>query len=291
MRKLYILLLVALMASCGEPEASYLFKVIYNEKSILKDEYTIIRAQSDSAAYLKAYKEYITFKNAAEEVSNYTSSTRKAIDFELTDLNKRDIRNINFRAKDSLQKSIEDGFPFINNDSINQASNKSSISESKIDSASVKKLEKYFRKEKDEFSSPVRTWYEPKTAPNYTNKNALFCYFMVEDGKASNLRFRFQYTADDWLFLKSVIFSIDDQVFNYYPSKVERDNGHGGIWEWFDESVSYQEKNILSALQNCKSAKMKLEGSKYYDTKNISKEQIKAIQQTIELYKALGGKL
>ena len=43
----------------------------------------------------------------------------------------------------------------------------------------------------------------------------------------SNLRFRIQYYADDWLFNK-VQFSIDGKAYEYIPSDTERDCGYGG---------------------------------------------------------------
>jgi hypothetical protein len=71
----------------------------------------------------------------------------------------------------------------------------------------------------------------------------------------------------------------------------ETDSGDGGkIWEWFDESVSVSDKQLINALANSKSAKMKLIGRQYFDVKNISQDQIKGIKRTLELYQAMGGK-
>lgn len=68
--------------------------------------------------------------------------------------------------------------------------------------------------------------------------------------------------------------------------KTDNDNG---IWEWSDEVVDSEIKEILIALINCKSAKIRLEGRQYYDTKTITTSQIKSIKETIELYKLIGG--
>ncbi|TWV95131.1 hypothetical protein [Chitinophaga pinensis] len=99
-----------------------------------------------------------------------------------------------------------------------------------------------------------------------------------------------QYYSDEWLFFHQVKFSIDSKAYEYTPIDTETDSGDGGyVWEWFDESVSTSDKELIEALANAKSAKMKLIGQKYYDTKTISIGQLNAIKQTLELYKAMGG--
>jgi hypothetical protein len=60
----------------------------------------------------------------------------------------------------------------------------------KLDSTKIKSLKNFFRVRKDEFSTTGKTWFKPKTAPKYTNRNGLYCYFQTEDNMPSNLRFR-----------------------------------------------------------------------------------------------------
>lgn len=160
----------------------------------------------------------------------------------------------------------------------------------KIDSSTVKNLIKYFRQTQDEFSDSNKIWYEPKSAPQSTNRNGLYCYFHTEKGIPRNLRFRFQYYAESWLFFSEIQFAIDGKAYEYIPGKTERDNGDGGkIWEWCDQELSSSDKELIYALANAKSAKMKIIGKQYFDTKTVSKEQIKSIKQSLELYNALGG--
>jgi len=106
----------------------------------------------------------------------------------------------------------------------------------------------------------------------------------------SNLRFRIQYYAEDWLFFSKVQFSIDDKAYEFVPQNIETDNGSGNIWEWFDEGVTSYEKELIYALANAKNAKMKFIGRQYYDIKTISQQQIIDIKRVLELYNALGGK-
>jgi hypothetical protein len=159
------------------------------------------------------------------------------------------------------------------------------------DSLKIKELKQFFRIDKDEYSLDGITWYKPKSAPNYINRNGLYCYFQTENNKSSNLRFRLQYYSDEWLFFNKVQFLIDEKPYEYIPSSTETDNGDGGhIWEWFDESVKYEkDKELIHALANAKSAKMKLIGRQYHREKNITKDQIKAIKQCLDLYNAMGS--
>lgn len=186
-----------------------------------------------------------------------------------------------------------------------------------------------FSETKDEFSD--RVWVKPKSAPKYTNRNATYCYFMTVDGVPSNLRFRFQYHSDNWLFIRNMIFNIDGENFRIAPD-METDSGNGGrIWEWCDEmvynssladdmevtkenidiiakakameviekhanssdGVEYTEINkaFIAKIAYAKSVKIKMNGSQYYDTRTLSAAEIKSIRDTYEYFFALGGTL
>lgn len=139
----------------------------------------------------------------------------------------------------------------------------------------------------DEFSD--RVWVEPKSAPKYRNRNGIYCYFAMENNKPTdNFRFVFQYYAEDWLFIRSIIFNIDGENITIYPN-METDCGGGYIWEWFDENYSY-DLELIQKIANAKSVKMKLNGRQYYDTRTLTSTQINDIKLIYEYYKALGGK-
>ena len=133
----------------------------------------------------------------------------------------------------------------------------------------------------------------PKTAPKSVNRNGVYCYFVMYEGKPVTLRFRYQYYSDEWLFIESMIFNIDGENITIIPD-MDTDCGDGGkIWEWCDEAViggnSVDEK-FIAKIANAKSVKVKMNGSQYYDTRVLTAEQIKSIKDTYEYYKALGGK-
>lgn len=151
----------------------------------------------------------------------------------------------------------------------------------------VKKLSKLATFRKDEFKGI--TWVEPKGKPAYRNRNGIYCYFSKEGSEVSNFRFVIQYLSDDWLFIEDYRFVIDGKSYTYTPMKVDRDNGDGDIWEWSDEKVSDRDLELIEALANAKTAKIRFEGSQYYKVKAITTAQLKSIKDMLSLYKAMGG--
>ena len=162
-----------------------------------------------------------------------------------------------------------------------------SVIESKKDEKKAKELSQFFKIRKDEFESIE--WVKPKSAPNYANYGALYCYFAINEGTPNNFRFVFQYVNDDWLFIEKAKFLIDDKVFDYYPSEVKRDNSGGEIWEWWDQQVTNSDLPLLRAISGCKSAKIKLSGNQYYEVVKITDKQKLNIKRSLDYYESLGG--
>lgn len=302
-KALAVVFLLSILISCSRKK-NYKYVEIVEEEGILggsstkeKDPKTI-KASTDSAAYLEAYQNFCISQKVYRDMKQslgkvYSTPTM----FKLYNEKGNDITNIVFFVdKDKLKKEIEVKIYSIKN-TIQEAIDKSKQEKiesfkktATVDSAKIKTLEKFFRIKLDEFSSTNKKWYKPKSSPIYTNENGIYCYFQTENGMPSNLRFRLQYYAHEWLFFKKVQFSIDGKAYEYIPMETETDSGNGGyIWEWFDESVSESDKELIYALANAKSAKMKIIGRQYYDTKSISQEQINSFKRTIELYQSMGG--
>jgi len=301
-RILFLLALGIFLTSCDK---SYKYVEKVSEESILggtdikeKDE-TIIKAKDDSTAYLEAFQKFCISVKVNKDMAQSMGKTYSTpLSFKLLNDKGEDITNTTmFANRTQREKEIEEKI-FSMKNSIQDAvdnNKKEKIDEfkqtAKLDSAKIKELKQFFRVRKDEFSTTGKTWYEPKSAPSYTNRNGLYCYFQTENNMPSNLRFRMQYYSDDWLFFSKVQFSIDGKAYEYIPMDTETDSGDGGhIWEWFDESVSESDKELINALVNAKSAKMKLIGKQYFDIRTISQDQIKNIKRTLELYQAMGGK-
>ncbi len=267
-------------------------------KGVLFDDFPgdtiIIEALSDSAAYVEGFNIFERHKKVAKDMKEvFPDHKKNPVAFAVFDSQMFDITKNRYNYNvDSIELEIKLQYASLPN-SIKKTIDKQKEKEreerrAKIDSVKIKKLKRYFRVKKDEFSSDNVSWYTPKSAPYYTNRNGVYCYFQTKNGVAENLRFRIQYYADNWLFFNEVKFSIDGEAYGYTPRNVERDNGDGKIWEWFDDSA-YLGGSVVNALSDAKSAKMKLVGRQYYEIKRISKQQLIDINRTVELYKAMGG--
>ena len=299
--RIYLFSFLLLSFSFCSCKKSYKYVEVVDEESILggtetkEKEAKSIEAANDSSAYLEAYENFcISLKVNKDMVASLgkTYSTPKS--FKLYNDKGADITySVFFANKAQQEKEIAERIFSMKNSlrgSLDTAKGISQENSAGIDSAKIKALIKDFRQKKDEYSNDNKIWYHPKSSPLYTNDNGIYCYFCTENGVAENLRFRLQYYADEWLFFKSVNFSIDGKAYQYIPMSTETDSGNGGyIWEWFDESLSGPDKDLINALSNAQSAKMKLIGRQYYQEKIVTKSQITAIRQTLELYKAMGG--
>jgi hypothetical protein len=298
-----LLLITALLTACDNNK-SYKYVEITAEQGILggiekkEKEPKTIKASSDSAAYLDAFQSFcISLKVNKDMKQTLGTVYSTPIKFKLLNDKGEDITNtVSFANKEKSEKEITDRV-FAMSNTLQESVDKSKKDEvdkfkqtAKVDSAKIKELSKFFRQKKDEFSNDNKVWHKPKTSPQYTNQNGLYCYFQTENGLPSNLRFRFQYYSDDWLFFSKIQFAIDGKAYEYIPSDTETDSGDGGhIWEWFDQALSESDKELIYALANAKSAKMKIVGRQYYDTKTVSQDQINSIKKTLELYNAMGG--
>lgn len=185
---------------------------IFGEKNIKEKESITIEATTDSVAYLEAFQNFcISLKvnrDMKKSMGNVYSTPK---DFKLYNENDSEITNtISFIDKGKLEKEIEvKVFSLKNNvqesvDKVKQDKIENFKKTVIVDSTRIKLLEKFFRIKSDEFSNNNKKWYKPKTSPIYTNANGIYLYFQTEIGMPSNLRFRLQYFAEDWLFFSKV---------------------------------------------------------------------------------------
>jgi hypothetical protein len=136
------------------------------------------------------------------------------------------------------------------------------------------------------------SWYRDRNSPRYNNYNGFFAYFGKRDESSPWLRLRIQYAADDWLFIEKYIIKVDGVTYTINEAKygeIETDNGSGGIWEWLDRSVSYKEMEIIKAVANGKSVKIRFIGKQYRKDKTITSRQKLALRNVLNAYEALGG--
>ena len=296
----FILLLAAIpfFYSCKPELKSYDF-VIHKLDSAKKDitSSTIIREYSDSAAHIKAL-EY--FANASIEyyqdgfAMKDTLLVAKPLYYSLFDKEGREITDKTFPSYDLLYKnrylamilSARQDYILKMEDFKVQAELSAKMEKERLNTIKNSKL--YFRFDSDEFNG--LTWVIPKSAPRYLNRNGIYCYFQSNNDVASNFRLRIQYTADNWLFIRSYQFVIDGFTFSYTPDKVERDN-NSTIWEWSDQQVSSFDMSLINALYSAQNAKIRFVGKQYHKDRVISKKELESIRRAFDLFVAMKGKI
>src|SRR5690606_19589130 len=191
--KLTLQFLILMFFSC---QNKYEYIEIGTKKSIfggtereVKDGLTI-RAKTDSIAYMKAYLRFCISEKMYEDIDEVYGNTSiaKPINFELIDKQGNDIALfIDFDKIDSLKTALRSRVFKMENTMKKSAdeNGKNKISDFRnsvrIDSLKIKELEPYFNVKKDEFDTNGVVWYKPKSAPNYTNRNAIYCYFHLID--------------------------------------------------------------------------------------------------------------
>lgn len=134
------------------------------------------------------------------------------------------------------------------------------------------------------------TWYQDRTSPQYVDsESAIFLYIGSPDGGRPFLRLKIQYVASDWLFIESYLIKADSQTFTIAPGHfaIERDNGYGGIWEWYDTPAEARELRIARAIAESKHAVIRYNGSQYYRDRTITAAEKKAIQNVLLAYESL----
>lgn len=136
-------------------------------------------------------------------------------------------------------------------------------------------------------------WRQHKNSPKYLNsRSTVYLYFGGTKERASNLRMRWQYTAEDWLFVQDITIKADSKTFDIIPTKknrIERDNKNGVVWEWLDSTVINDDVVMFKAMANSKETIIRFNGSKYYKDVVLSKKDKAAILEMLVSYKNLNG--
>jgi len=286
MKKILLLMLMAiLMVSCSKMRTYTYTTNTINRLGHEETKTEYIEALSDSLAFIEAYEKHFISEQVFYDMQVLMKDTASYRDlgFSLTDDTGRDILSISFSNRDSIIKSLYDDIVATSKEKYD-----SMLLNIEYNHAKAEALKRYFSFRKDEFGDHV--WVEPRDAPQYIDINGIYCYFMLVDGKPSNLRFKIQYRADDWLFIQSYKFLVDGQNYDYVPNKVERDHDTY-IWEWSDTPVTVLTETLLNSLSEAKNAKIRFVGRQYQKDRVITPKQITSIKRTLDLFYALGGQI
>jgi len=128
----------------------------------------------------------------------------------------------------------------------------------------------------DEFSDV--TWYRSSSSPTYRNVNGFYIYFGIDgNNRKMPLRLVVQYASSEWLFIDSAKVNVDGTNYSIYGTW-ERDND-SDIWEWIDEPLDNVE--LIQKIINSESAKIRFDGQQYYDTREISSTQKRALKEVL----------
>lgn len=147
------------------------------------------------------------------------------------------------------------------------------------------------RKNRDEMRHI--TFWRDRAAPAHVNdRSAVAMYIMQPDQGMPRLRMVIYFKSDEWLFIQRYMFKVDGTDFDFTPNTygdeaVERDNGYGGIWEWWDTPAEGQVLAMLHALADSKQATMRYEGRQYYHDRTIGPEERAALRRTFIAYQVL----
>lgn len=163
------------------------------------------------------------------------------------------------------------------------------IEKEKADKERLSNATKKLRSQYDEMNGV--TWYYDKSTPQYTNYNSFHLYMGQKEGGKPWLRFRIQYTADDWLFIESFVIKTDytSHTISTSYGQVETDHGSGKIWEWYDVKMDNRLYSIVIEIIESKSVKLRCNGKQYYKDRTLSAKEKQGLQNVLDAYEALGG--
>jgi hypothetical protein len=156
----------------------------------------------------------------------------------------------------------------------------------KISNSEYKKLEKQIKLKTDEFETNF--FYQDPSSPKFINMNAFYIYYskISDDSDRARLLIKTQYLSDEWLFINSVEYSIDGEVYSGGDcfKDWESDND-SEIYEWstgFDPSF-----NILVKILKSRTTKIRYQGRQYYDDRYVTNAQKSAIYRVLKVYYGL----
>lgn len=166
-----------------------------------------------------------------------------------------------------------------------EAAEKSRLNKERLANA-VKKL----RTSKDEVKDI--TWMYDKSSPKYNDINSFHVYMGQKGESKPWLRLRIQYKSDDWLFIEKYLIKTDKNSYTIDADReMERDNGYGGIWEWYDTEVTQDNYKIIKDIIDSKNVVLRSEGKQYYKDRKISAIERQGLKNILDAYEALGGNL
>lgn len=137
------------------------------------------------------------------------------------------------------------------------------------------------------------TFYRDRSAPRYANENGLFLYFRKYKDKprASDLRIRIQNISSNLIRIQTYNFKVDDRIYKITPQKIYSDSSSGQYWEWCDLVLDANAYKIIDHIINSNSSKFRIEGANGFVDNVLDSADKRALKNSLEAYRALGGVL
>lgn len=191
-------------------------------------------------------------------------------------------------AYDNLDSSLQDRVTNYND--LTKAEEKYKKLKKKQEKAKVKarveSLKSKMRRKYDKVEGI--SWYYPSNFPYYANTRSYVLPYIGKMKEGVWLRLVFRYTEDDWIFWNSLKIVVDGKTYTpYVPySEIERDNGGGDVWEYWDCNPSSSDIKMLEAISKSKQTIVRFQGDNYRYDLYVSAADKKAIRDTLALYRA-----
>lgn len=133
-------------------------------------------------------------------------------------------------------------------------------------------------------------WYHDKNSPLYMDNSSFQVYFGMKKGSKPLLRLRVQHQGQEWLFVKSFTVVADRKKFGKNPAHFNRDKGDARAWEWYDESLTDKDIDMIVEVLSSTKAKVILEG-KDKDVHVITSAEKESLKNVLDAYLGVGGEL
>lgn len=132
-----------------------------------------------------------------------------------------------------------------------------------------------------------RTWYYPKSLPNYSNTMAFYSYAgMRNSDKAVWKRLLIRYHGDDWLFINSITVKTDSNTYRLDALDSKRDH-NADVWEWIDIEQTPVNDIMIDDIIESKTTKIRFTGTQYHKDWTLGSKEINGLKSMKEFYNLL----
>jgi len=274
MKRIFIVsTLVALLTACGQADKENAVR-LQGEVSKLQAEIITLKADLDAE---RNGPERLLARAKNESVQNVSTTAKQT----LNDLISRYPESPQAQSGKVLLSEINS-----KEEAVEKAKQLEAAKAAEEQRKAFARLDQNLKKETDEIKGI--TWVSYKSVPVLANYMTL--YFGTKDGSVGSypLRMKFNYYADDWLFVKSVTIKADEEVYNLEKMDFERDNAAGSIWEWSDSPV--EDMTMINKILAAKKVVIRYNGRQYYHDYVLPESQKMAMKDILLAWKRYGGK-